>query len=80
MLGGDRFPPHGAFVPGSANGIGYEDLVAIEDAAFCDAIAEERPFAPGFDDALAWVGGAGRAAALGDVRPLGGRVSCVRRR
>ena len=55
VLGGDRFPPHGVFVPGSANGIGYEDLVTIEDAAFCDAIAEGRPFAPGFDDALAWV-------------------------
>ena len=55
VLGGERFPPHGAFVPGSANGIGYEDLVTIEDAAFCDAVAERRPFAPGFDDALAWV-------------------------
>jgi predicted dehydrogenase len=55
VLGGDRFPPHGVFVPGSANGIGYEDLVTIEDAAFCDAVAEGRPFSPGFDDALAWV-------------------------
>ena len=55
MLGGERFPPHGAFVPGSANGIGFEDLVTIEDAAFCAAVAEQRPFSPGFDDALAWV-------------------------
>jgi predicted dehydrogenase len=55
VLGGERFPPHGAFVPGSGNGIGYEDLVTIEDAAFCDAVAERRPFAPGFDAALAWV-------------------------
>jgi predicted dehydrogenase len=55
VLGGERFPPHGAFVPGSANGIGYEDLVTIEDDAFCAAIAEERPFQPGFDAALAWV-------------------------
>jgi predicted dehydrogenase len=55
VLGGERFPPHGVFVPGSANGIGYEDLVTIEDAAFCDAIAAGRPFAPGFGDALAWV-------------------------
>ena len=54
VLGGERFPPHGVFVPGSANGIGYEDLVTIEDAAFCDAIAAGRPFAPGFDAALAW--------------------------
>jgi predicted dehydrogenase len=55
VLGGERFPPHGAFVPGSANGIGYEDLVTIEDEAFCRAIAERRPFDPGFDAAVAWV-------------------------
>ena len=55
VLGGERFPPHGTFVPGSANGIGYEDLVTIEDAAFCSAVAERRPFSPGFDEALAWV-------------------------
>jgi predicted dehydrogenase len=55
VLGGERFPPHGAFVPGSGNGIGFEDLVTIEDEAFCAAIAEGRPFAPGFDAALAWV-------------------------
>ncbi len=74
VLGGERFPPHGVFVPGSANGIGYEDLVTIEDAAFCDAIAEGRPFAPGFDAALAWV--AVQAALLrSGVGPLGGRVS-----
>ena len=55
VLGGERFPPHGTFVPGSANGIGFEDLVTIEDAAFCAAIAAGAPFSPGFDDALAWV-------------------------
>jgi predicted dehydrogenase len=55
VLGGERFPPHGVFVPGSANGIGYEDLVTIEDAAFCAAVAERRPFSPGFGEALAWV-------------------------
>ena len=55
VLGGERFPPHGAFVPGSANGIGFEDLVTIEDAAFCAAVAERRPFSPGFEEALAWV-------------------------
>jgi len=54
VRGGERFPPHGAFVPGSGNGIGYEDLVTIEDAAFCAAVAERRPFSPGFDEALAW--------------------------
>jgi predicted dehydrogenase len=54
--GGDRFPYHGAFVPGDANGIGFEDIIAIEDHEFCLALAEERPFQPSFEDALAWVG------------------------
>ena len=55
VLGGDRFPYHGNFVPGSANGIGFEDLVAIEDFEFCRAIAEGRTFAPGFTEAVEWV-------------------------
>jgi predicted dehydrogenase len=55
VFGGDRFPYHGHFVPGSANGIGFEDLVAIEDYEFCRAIAEDRPFAPGFGEAVEWV-------------------------
>ena len=42
VFGGDRFPYHGHFVPGSANGIGFEDLVVIEDYEFCRAVAEER--------------------------------------
>ena len=54
VFGGDRFPYHGNFVPGSANGIGFEDLVVIEDLEFCRAVAEERPFAPGFEEALSW--------------------------
>jgi predicted dehydrogenase len=55
VFGGDRFPYHGHFVPGSANGIGFEDLVVIEDYEFCRAIAEERPFSPGFSEAVEWV-------------------------
>ena len=55
VFGGDRFPYHGHFVPGSANGIGFEDLVVIEDFEFMRSVAEERPHSPGFDDALAWV-------------------------
>jgi predicted dehydrogenase len=55
VYGGDRFPYHGHFVPGSANGIGFEDLVVIEDYEFCRALAEDRPFAPGFEQALEWV-------------------------
>jgi predicted dehydrogenase len=56
IYGGDRFPYHGNFVPGSANGIGFEDLVVIEDYEFCRSVAEGRPHSPGFADALAWVG------------------------
>jgi len=55
IFGGDRFPYHGAFVPGSANAIGFEDLVAIEDFEFCRAITEERAFTPGFGEAVDWV-------------------------
>jgi len=54
VLGGDRFGHHGAFVPGSGNAIGFEDLVTIEDYEFCTAVAEGRPFEPGFEQALAW--------------------------
>jgi predicted dehydrogenase len=54
VRGGDRFPYHGRFVPGAGNPIGFEDLVVIEDYEFCRAVAEERPFAPGFEEALRW--------------------------
>jgi predicted dehydrogenase len=54
VLGGERFPYHGAFVPGAGNPIGYEDLVVIEDYEFLRAVVEERPFAPGFEEALQW--------------------------
>jgi predicted dehydrogenase len=54
VLGGDRFGHHGAFVPGAGNSIGFEDLVAIEDYEFCRAVADERPYEPGFEQALAW--------------------------
>jgi predicted dehydrogenase len=55
VFGGDRFPYHGHFVPGSANGIGFEDLVVIEDYEFCRAVAGGRRFAPGFEQAVQWV-------------------------
>src|SRR3954471_3897802 len=55
VFGGDRFPYHGRFVPGSANGIGYEDLVVIEDYEFCRAVVEGREHRPSFADALQWV-------------------------
>jgi predicted dehydrogenase len=55
LLGGDRFPYHGNFAPGNANGIGFEDLIAIEDYEFLNAIAREEPYEPGFDAALDYV-------------------------
>ena len=54
VRGGDRFGHHGVFVPGSGNPIGFEDLVTIEDHEFCGAVAEGRPFEPGFEQALEW--------------------------
>jgi predicted dehydrogenase len=56
IYGGDRFPYHGNFVPGSANSIGFEDLVVIEDYEFCRSLAEGRPHSPSFAEALEWVG------------------------
>jgi predicted dehydrogenase len=55
VFGGDRFPYHGNFVPGSANGIGFEDLVVIEDYEFCRSVAEDREHRPSFGDAVEWV-------------------------
>jgi predicted dehydrogenase len=54
VLGGERFGHHGIFVPGAGNPIGYEDLVTIEDFEFCSAVVEDRPYEPGFEQALAW--------------------------
>ena len=42
-------------MPGSANGIGFEDLVVIEDYEFCRAVAEGREHEPSFADAVQWV-------------------------
>lgn len=56
VLAGDRFPYHGRFVPGNANGIGFEDLVVIQDYEFCRSVVAGRPHRPGFDDAVAYVG------------------------
>jgi predicted dehydrogenase len=55
VFGGERFPHHGRFAPGSANGIGYEDLIAIEDYEFCASVAAGRPHTPSFADAVRWV-------------------------
>jgi predicted dehydrogenase len=55
VYGGDRFPHHGNFVPGAANGIGFEDLICIEDHEFLESVAAGRQHAPGFIDALRYV-------------------------
>lgn len=52
IYGGDRFPFHGAFVPGQANAIGFEDLVAIEDFSFLEALATGGRYSPGFREAV----------------------------
>ena len=52
VFGGDRFPYHGNFVPGSANGIGFEDLVAIEDFELLQAVTRGVPHTPSFEDAV----------------------------
>jgi predicted dehydrogenase len=52
VLGGERFPYHGRFVPGSGIGIGFEDLIAIEDFEFLEAVARGEPHEPGFEDAV----------------------------
>jgi predicted dehydrogenase len=52
VLGGERFPLHGAFAPGSGIGIGFEDLIAIEDFEFLEAVARGEPHEPGFEEAL----------------------------
>ena len=55
IFAGDRFPYHGRFVPGNANGLGFEDLVVIEDYEFCRSVAAGRAHHPGFDDAVEYV-------------------------
>lgn len=52
IYGGDRFPFHGAFAPGQANAIGLEDLMAIEDYSFLEALATNAPFSPSFREAV----------------------------
>jgi len=52
IFGGDRFPFHGVFVPGQANAIGFEDIVATEDFVFLEALATGGTFTPGFAEAV----------------------------
>jgi len=52
---GERHPGHSAFVPGDANAIGFEDLVALEDHEYLSAVSDERPHSAGFAEAVAYV-------------------------
>jgi predicted dehydrogenase len=52
IYGGDRFPFHGAYAPGQANAIGFEDLVATEDLSFLESIAQGTSFSPSFREAV----------------------------
>lgn len=52
VLAGDGFPRQGNIVPGGGNSLGYEDLKLIEALEYLTAVAEGRPFHPGFEDAL----------------------------
>ena len=55
VYSGDRYPFHGAFVPGDANSIGYEDLKVIEDLNFLEAVVSGRQHEPGFAEAIDYV-------------------------
>ena len=55
VYAGDRYPFHGAFVPGDANPIGYEDLKVIECLHFLGAVASGEQHEPGFAEAVDYV-------------------------
>ena len=77
VFGGDRYPYHGAFVPGDANSIGFEDLVAIEDHEFLSSIVAGEQHHPGFEEALDYVSFQDAVAALVRQRHVGGRGATV---
>ncbi len=52
---GERHPGHSAFVPGDANAIGFEDLVALEDHEYLSAVSDDRQHCAGFAEAVAYV-------------------------
>ena len=71
VFGGDRYPYHGRFVPGDANSIGFEDLVAIEDHEFLTAVAG-RPTSPA-SKRHSTTSASSRLAAVLRVRHVAGR-------
>ena len=52
VYAGDRFPFHGSFVPGDANGIAYEDTIMIEDHQFFCRLTDGGEFRPDIRDAV----------------------------
>ncbi len=55
VYAGESHPCHGAFVPGEANSIGFEDVVTIEDHEFLTAVSECRPHSAGLEQAVDYV-------------------------
>ncbi len=55
VRGGDRYPYHGAFVPGDANSIAFEDLVTIEDYEYLNAVAAGTKHSASFAEAVDYV-------------------------
>jgi len=55
VYAGESHPCHGAFVPGEANSIGFEDVVTIEDHEFLTAVSEDRPHSAGMEQAVDYV-------------------------
>ena len=53
LLVSDRYPYQASFVPGDANGIGYDDLKVIEAFEFMKSVAAGEQSRPGFAEALA---------------------------
>ena len=51
ILTGPQHPPYGLFVPAAGHQLGFNDLKVIEAKAFLDAIQENRPAYPSFEDA-----------------------------
>jgi hypothetical protein len=53
ILAGDQFGAHGAFVPGTGNPIGFEDLKTIEALEFLRSVVDGVQGTPGMADARA---------------------------
>ena len=70
--------PRGTSCPGDANGIGFEDLVAIEDLAFLTAVAAGVQSPARLRGSRRLGQRAGRVAAVLRVRLVGGRCAIGR--